>query len=200
LACFAQVALAGSGEDAGAVAVDSQEHSQLRLRPGPSAGASAPGVVGRLGWAGGGLFFGRLCPGLPVASAPYGITPVRWYQVGSFSFLVAKTPDLTPSARRDWLRPPTRREAVCPEREGVWSCSRSVLERCCMDDEGFVAPRSRLAEGGSKPPRAALAEDRRGERSGRRRRFQVSGGDREGECERTVDQASKVVDGIETGV
>ena len=34
--------------------------------------------------------------------------------------------------------------------------------RCCMRDEGFVAPRSRPAGGGFKPPHAALAEDRRG--------------------------------------
>ena len=37
--------------------------------------------------------------------------------------------------------------------------------RCCMRDEGFVAPRSRPAGGGFKPPHAALAEDRRGFRS-----------------------------------
>ena len=37
-----------------------------------------------------------------------------------------------------------------------------------MDDEG-VAPRSRCADGGFKPPCAALAEDRRGERSRKRR-------------------------------
>lgn len=41
---------------------------------------------------------------------------------------------------------------------------RGSLMRCCMRDEGFVAPRSRPAEGGFKPPHAALAEDRRGER------------------------------------
>src|SRR6266508_2397978 len=38
--------------------------------------------------------------------------------------------------------------------------------RCCARDEG-VALRSRSAGGGSKPPRAALAEDRRGERRGK---------------------------------
>ena len=33
--------------------------------------------------------------------------------------------------------------------------------RCCAGDEGFVALRSRPpAEGGFKPPHAALAEDR----------------------------------------
>jgi len=30
---------------------------------------------------------------------------------------------------------------------------------CCVDDEGFVAPRDRPSGGGLKPPRAALAED-----------------------------------------
>lgn len=42
--------------------------------------------------------------------------------------------------------------------------------RCCAGDEGFVALRSRPAEGGSKPPSAALAEDCCGERRGKRRR------------------------------
>ena len=32
--------------------------------------------------------------------------------------------------------------------------------RCCAGDEGFVALRSRPAEGGFRPPHAALAEDR----------------------------------------
>jgi hypothetical protein len=36
--------------------------------------------------------------------------------------------------------------------------------RCCVEDEGFVALRRRPAGGGAKPPHAALAEDRRGER------------------------------------
>ena len=39
--------------------------------------------------------------------------------------------------------------------------------RCCVEDGGFVALRRRPAGGGVKPPRAALAEDRRGERRGK---------------------------------
>jgi hypothetical protein len=39
--------------------------------------------------------------------------------------------------------------------------------RCCAEDEGFVALRSRPAGGGFKPPHAALAEDCRGERCGK---------------------------------
>ena len=49
--------------------------------------------------------------------------------------------------------------------------------RCCARDEG-VALRSRSAGGGSKPPRAALAEDRRGERRGKGA-GDASGGDQE---------------------
>ena len=41
---------------------------------------------------------------------------------------------------------------------------RSCSMRCCAEDEGFVALRRRPAGGGVKPPHAALAEDRRGER------------------------------------
>jgi len=41
---------------------------------------------------------------------------------------------------------------------------RSCSMRCCVEDEGFVALRRRPAGGGVKPPHAALAEDRRGER------------------------------------
>ncbi len=40
----------------------------------------------------------------------------------------------------------------------------SSLMRCCTRDEGLLALRSRPAGGGFKPPHAALAEDRRGER------------------------------------
>src|SRR3972149_9868115 len=49
--------------------------------------------------------------------------------------------------------------------------------RCCARDEG-LALRSRSAGGGSKPPRAALAEDRRGERRGKGA-GDASGGDQE---------------------
>ena len=49
--------------------------------------------------------------------------------------------------------------------------------RCCAGDEGFVALRSRPAEGGFKPPHAALAEDRRGV-------VNMNAEDRSGFCER----------------
>ena len=51
---------------------------------------------------------GRLRPGFPVASSPYGSRPVRWYQVGSPSWWSGIS-DLTPPARPAWLRPPKRR-------------------------------------------------------------------------------------------
>ena len=39
--------------------------------------------------------------------------------------------------------------------------------RCCAGDGGLLALRRRPVGGGVKPPRAALAEDRRGERRGK---------------------------------
>lgn len=51
--------------------------------------------------------------------------------------------------------------------------------RCCARDEG-LALRSRPAGGGFKPPGAALAEDRRGERPGKGA-LGALGGDREDE-------------------
>ncbi|MEY9909083.1 hypothetical protein ABIA35_005317 [Catenulispora sp. MAP12-49] len=51
---------------------------------------------------------GRLRPGFPVASSPYGSRPVRWYQVGSPSWW-SSISDLTPPDRPAWLRPPKRR-------------------------------------------------------------------------------------------
>jgi len=56
--------------------------------------------------------------------------------------------------------------------------------RCCAADEGVVLL------GGVKPPHAALIDDRRGERRGKGAR-DASGGDREGERERTAEEASK---------
>jgi len=53
----------------------------------------------------------------------------------------------------------------------------------------MVALRSRPAGGGFKPPRAALAEDRRGERWGKGV-VKASGRDREGERERIVEEVS----------
>src|SRR3954454_17874790 len=69
--------------------------------------------------------------------------------------------------------------------------------RCCAGDEG-LALRRRPAGGGVKPPHAALVDDRRGERGGRGAR-DASGGDREGERERTTEDASKRKADIETG-
>ena len=60
---------------------------------------------------------------------------------------------------------------------------------CCVSDEG-LALRSRPAGGGFKPPHAALAEDRRGERCGKGAR-EASGGDREGERKRIAADVSK---------
>jgi hypothetical protein len=70
--------------------------------------------------------------------------------------------------------------------------------RCCADDEGFVALRRRPAGGGVKPPQAALAEDRRGERWGKGVQ-EASGGDRKGERKRTADEVSKQAADIKTG-
>jgi len=53
-----------------------------------------------------------------------------------------------------------------------------------------LALRSRPAGGGFKPPHAALAEDRRGERCGKGAR-EASGGDREGERKRIAADVSK---------
>ena len=62
--------------------------------------------------------------------------------------------------------------------KGVLFVGKDFRAWCCAGDEGcwpFVAAR---AEGGGKPPHAALAEDRRGERCGKGAR-DASGGDRE---------------------
>src|SRR6266487_349384 len=73
------------------------------------------------------------------------------------------------------------------------------LARCGVVQEmKVVALWRRPAGGGVKPPRAALAEDRRGERRGKGAR-DASGGDREGERERTADDVSRSRDDIETG-
>jgi len=69
--------------------------------------------------------------------------------------------------------------------------------RCCAGDEG-LALRRRPAGGDVKPPQAALAEDRRGERWGKGAGH-ASGGDREGERERTADDVPKQADDIKTG-
>ena len=59
-----------------------------------------------------------------------------------------------------------------------------------MGDEGFVALRSRCVGRGFKPPRAALVDDRRGERRGKGAGH-ASGRDQEGERERIVADVSK---------
>src|SRR5664280_3395098 len=55
---------------------------------------------------------------------------------------------------------------------GRLECRSASVKQCCVVDEGFVALRRRPAEGDVKPPRAALAEDRCGERL-RKRRLRV---------------------------
>jgi hypothetical protein len=64
--------------------------------------------------------------------------------------------------------------------------------RCCVGDEGLMALRRRPSGGGVKPPHAALAEDRRGERWGDGAR-DASGGDREGERKLFAVEVSKLV-------
>src|SRR4051794_36098251 len=56
---------------------------------------------------------------------------------------------------------------------------------CCAGDEGVVALRRRPTGGDVKPPHAALAEDRRGERCGKGT-LDVSGMGQEGERKRTA--------------
>jgi hypothetical protein len=51
------------------------------------------------------------------------------------------------------------------------SCRRHLHRRCCARDGGLLALQRRPSGAGAKPPCAALAEDRRGERSGKRRGF-----------------------------
>src|SRR6266536_5618381 len=61
----------------------------------------------------------------------------------------------------------------------------------CSTRDGGMALRSRPAGGGFKPPHAALAEDRRGERCGNGAP-EASGGDREDERERIAVEVSLV--------
>src|SRR6266704_4810184 len=67
--------------------------------------------------------------------------------------------------------------------------------RCCMRDEG-LALRSRPAGGGSKPPYAAWAEDRRRERYAKGA-HDASGGGREDDHRGSIETDS---DDVETGV
>ena len=74
------------------------------------------------------------------------------------------------------------------------------MVRCCAGDEGFVALRRRPAGGGVKPPRAALAEDRRGERSRKRRRESRQVGTGKASASEPLMKCRKIEDGIKTGV
>src|SRR6266496_635677 len=80
------------------------------------------------------------------------------------------------------------------ERGKEFHCRRDSLMRCCAEDEG-LALRSRPAGGGFKPPHAALAEDRRGERCGKGARRGV----RWGPGRRSLLRCRKRRDDIETG-
>jgi Reverse transcriptase (RNA-dependent DNA polymerase) len=70
-------------------------------------------------------------------------------------------------ARSAWRCIP-KRPGSCvrhARRERGWHVDRRPRSmRCCVEDEGLLALRRRPSGGGVKPPYAALAEDRRGER------------------------------------
>ena len=68
--------------------------------------------------------------------------------------------------------------------------------QCSMRDEGLLALRDRPMGDGFKPPRAALAEDRRGERRGKGVR-EASGGDQGDDCRL---RCRDLKDGIRTGL
>src|SRR5258708_25874354 len=70
---------------------------------------------------------------------------------------------LTSPARSGSARPLSV-TGVCREREEVVWGSKAIESRCCAEDGELLAPWRRPAGGGVKPPHAALAEDRRGER------------------------------------
>ena len=65
-----------------------------------------------------------------------------------------------------------------------------MAEHGAVQKMKVLALRSHPAEGGFKPPPAALAEDRRGERGGKGARVRVSGGDREDERKRIAAEVS----------
>ena len=54
--------------------------------------------------------------------------------------------------------------------------------QCSTEDEGLLALRDRPMGGGSKPPHAALAEDRRRERCGKGARDASGGGEGDDHC------------------
>ena len=72
--------------------------------------------------------------------------------------------------------------------------------RCCAGDEGLSALRSRPAGGGFKPPTAALAEDRCGERSRKRRCESRQAGIRKASESDPLMKHRKTGDDIKTGV
>ena len=67
---------------------------------------------------------------------------------------------------------------------------------CSTGDGGLLAPRDRPMGDGLKPPRAALAEDRRGERRGKGV-LEASGGDQGDDCR---SKCRELKDGIRTGL
>ena len=67
---------------------------------------------------------------------------------------------------------------------------------CSAGDGGLVALRDRPMGDGLKPPRAALAEDRRGERRGKGV-LEASGGDQGDDCR---SKCRELKDGIRTGL
>ena len=74
------------------------------------------------------------------------------------------------------------------------------MEQCCVVDEGFVALRRRPAGGDVKPPHAALAEDRCGERLRKRRRESRQAGIRKASESDPLMKHRKTGDDIKTGV
>ena len=83
---------------------------------------------------------------------------------------------------------------------GRLECRSAFVKQCCVVDEGFVALRRRPAEGDAKPPRAALAEDRCGERLRKRRRESRQAGIRKASVSEPLLKHRKTRDGIKTGV
>jgi len=87
---------------------------------------------------------------------------------------------------------------VCNERRGK-ARGRCLAgsRRCSMSDGGWLALRDRPMGDGLKPPRAALAEDRCGERRGERRDKSASGRDRGDDCRL---RCRDLKNGIRTGL
>ncbi len=74
------------------------------------------------------------------------------------------------------------------------------LMQCSIRDGGLLALRDRPMGDGLKPPRAALAEDRRGERRGKGA-VQASGGDQGDDCRlRCRETRNDIRSGLSSGV